>query len=112
MFFILHIILAIMVPCLAVSWYALLNPHAKKQAQDGEGMEGDAEGHEDDERDKDGSQVKRRGWLSRLFCCGVLDNLGPMCVKWVVVVVVLLLALVPVIWLVTKDRSTTGQASG
>jgi hypothetical protein len=113
MFFILHIILAVVLPCLAVSWYALLNPHAKKQAQDGEDKGGDAEGLKNEVDDKDGSQVeKKRGWLSRLFCCGVLDKLGPPWVKWVAAVVVVLLVLVPVLWVVTKGKSATGQASG
>lgn len=112
-FFILHIILAVMVPCLAVSWYALLNPHAKKQVQDGEGKGGDVRGSENEGDDKDGSQVeKKRGWVSRLFCCGLLDKLGPPWVKWVVAVVVVLLVTVPVVWVVTKSKSTTGQASG
>jgi hypothetical protein len=112
-FFLLHIILAVILPCLAVSWYALLNPHAMKQVQAGEGKGGDPEGLEIDGDDKDGSQVKKkRGWLSRLFCCGALDKLGPPWVKWATAVVVALLVLVPVLWVVTETKSTSAHTSG
>jgi hypothetical protein len=108
-FFLFHLILIITIPSLAVSWYALLNPHSKKpenaksntRPSDQDATGDDGEGTRKLNRDKKG------GWIRKVLCCGLWDKLGPRWVKWVVGVTVLLLILVLVLWLVKKGQTST-----